>query len=76
MDDAAYLFPFLVTGTRFGFVPYRGGAPAMQDLMAGRVDIIPAHRFLLTTSRGIREEPRPQAGAGSRIVRRAGTAAS
>jgi tripartite-type tricarboxylate transporter receptor subunit TctC len=29
-----------VTGTSFGFVPYRGGAPAMQDLMAGRVDIM------------------------------------
>ena len=29
-----------VTGTRFGFVPYRGGAPAMQDLMAGRIDIM------------------------------------
>lgn len=29
-----------VTGTHFGFVPYRGGAPAMQDLMAGRVDIM------------------------------------
>src|ERR1700676_1639521 len=29
-----------ITGTRFGFVPYRGGAPAMQDLMAGRVDIM------------------------------------
>ena len=28
-----------VTGTRFGFVPYRGGAPAMQT-MAGRVDIM------------------------------------
>jgi tripartite-type tricarboxylate transporter receptor subunit TctC len=29
-----------VTGTSFGFVPYRGGAPAMQDLMAGRVDFM------------------------------------
>lgn len=29
-----------VTGTKFGFVPYRGGAAAMQDLMAGRVDIM------------------------------------
>src|SRR5262249_8207046 len=28
-----------VTGTRMPFVPYRGGAPAMQDLMAGQVDI-------------------------------------
>lgn len=29
-----------VTGTSFGFVPYRGGAQAMQDLMAGRVDFM------------------------------------
>jgi tripartite-type tricarboxylate transporter receptor subunit TctC len=29
-----------ITGTRFRFVPYRGGAPAMQDLMAGRIDLI------------------------------------
>ena len=28
------------TGTRFAFVPYRGGAPAMQDLVAGQVDIM------------------------------------
>src|SRR5215831_13692954 len=28
------------TGSRFGFVPYRGGAPAMQDLIAGQVDIM------------------------------------
>ena len=28
------------TGTRFQFVPYRGGAPAMQDLVAGQVDFM------------------------------------
>jgi tripartite-type tricarboxylate transporter receptor subunit TctC len=28
------------TGTEFGFVPYRGGAPAMQDLVAGQVDFM------------------------------------
>jgi tripartite-type tricarboxylate transporter receptor subunit TctC len=27
------------TGTRFGFVPYRGAAPLMQDLLAGQIDI-------------------------------------
>jgi tripartite-type tricarboxylate transporter receptor subunit TctC len=27
------------TGTHFAFVPYRGGAPAVQDLLAGRVDL-------------------------------------
>jgi tripartite-type tricarboxylate transporter receptor subunit TctC len=29
-----------VTGTRFRFVPYRGAAPAMQDLLADRIDLI------------------------------------
>lgn len=29
------------TGTRFQFVPYRGGAPAMQDLLAGQIDLRP-----------------------------------
>jgi tripartite-type tricarboxylate transporter receptor subunit TctC len=28
------------TGTRFGFVPYRGGAPALQDVVAGQIDIL------------------------------------
>ena len=28
------------TGTRFQFVPYRGGAPAMQDLVAGHIDLL------------------------------------
>ena len=29
-----------VTGTRFQFVHYRGSAPAMQDLVAGRIDMM------------------------------------
>jgi tripartite-type tricarboxylate transporter receptor subunit TctC len=29
-----------LTGTRFQFVPYRGAAPAMQDLLAGQIDLI------------------------------------
>jgi tripartite-type tricarboxylate transporter receptor subunit TctC len=28
------------TGTRFQFVPYRGAAPAIQDLMAGHIDMV------------------------------------
>ena len=28
------------TGTRFQFIPYRGVAPAMQDLMAGNIDFM------------------------------------
>jgi tripartite-type tricarboxylate transporter receptor subunit TctC len=27
------------TGTRFQFVPYRGGAPMVQDLVAGQIDL-------------------------------------
>jgi tripartite-type tricarboxylate transporter receptor subunit TctC len=29
-----------MTGTRFPFVPYRGAAPAMQDLLAGQIDLM------------------------------------
>ena len=28
------------TGTRFQFVPYRGAGPGMQDLVAGRIDLM------------------------------------
>jgi len=28
------------TGTRFAFVPYRGAAPAIQDLAAGQIDLL------------------------------------
>ena len=29
-----------VTGTQLRFVPYRGGAPGMQDLLAGQIDLM------------------------------------
>jgi tripartite-type tricarboxylate transporter receptor subunit TctC len=29
-----------ITGTRFQLVPYRGAAPAMQDLLAGHIDLM------------------------------------
>jgi tripartite-type tricarboxylate transporter receptor subunit TctC len=28
------------TGTRLAFIPYRGGAPALQDLLAGQIDLV------------------------------------
>ena len=36
----AGLFFQRATGTRFQFVPYRGGGPAMQDLVFGRIDLM------------------------------------
>jgi tripartite-type tricarboxylate transporter receptor subunit TctC len=32
-----------VTGTRFHFVPYRGAAPYVQDLVAGQIDLVIAN---------------------------------
>jgi tripartite-type tricarboxylate transporter receptor subunit TctC len=32
-----------ITGTRFHFVPYRGAAPAVQDLVAGQIDLMIAN---------------------------------
>jgi tripartite-type tricarboxylate transporter receptor subunit TctC len=29
-----------ISSTRFQFVPYRGGGPAMQDLIAGQIDMM------------------------------------
>jgi tripartite-type tricarboxylate transporter receptor subunit TctC len=29
-----------ITGTRFLFIPYRGAGPALQDLVAGQIDIL------------------------------------
>lgn len=34
------LFVQKMTGTQFQFVPYRGGAPAMQDLASGQTDFM------------------------------------
>jgi tripartite-type tricarboxylate transporter receptor subunit TctC len=37
-----------LTGTHFQFVPYRGNGPAMQDLLAGQIDLMiePSSNFL------------------------------
>jgi tripartite-type tricarboxylate transporter receptor subunit TctC len=43
VGSAGHVFGVLFqkeTGTDFGFVPYRGAAEAMQDLIAGRVDLM------------------------------------
>ena len=58
------------TGTRFQFVPYRGAAPMIQDLVAGQIDLT-SPRWCRSTafreSRMIRRllsPPFPEAGAG------------
>jgi tripartite-type tricarboxylate transporter receptor subunit TctC len=42
------------TATKFQFVPYRGNAPAMQDLLAGQIDFMiePASNFRSLVSTG------------------------
>jgi tripartite-type tricarboxylate transporter receptor subunit TctC len=42
------------TGTKFQFVPYRGNAPAMQDLLAGQIDFMiePSSNFKSLVSAG------------------------
>ena len=54
------------TGTRFQFVPYRGGAPLMQDLVAGQIDLMRifagvarCRMCAAATSRPSRSWPRP-----------------
>jgi tripartite-type tricarboxylate transporter receptor subunit TctC len=42
-----------VTGTRFHFVPYRGAAPYVQDLVAGQIDLVVAN--LVTSLPQMRE---------------------
>jgi tripartite-type tricarboxylate transporter receptor subunit TctC len=42
-----------ITGTRFHFVPYRGAAPAVQDLVAGQIDLIVGN--LVTSLPQVRE---------------------
>ena len=37
--DLAALYFQKQTGTQFQFVPYRGGAPLIQDMLAGQIDI-------------------------------------
>src|SRR5476651_908840 len=43
-----------LTGTKFQFVPYRGNAPAMQDLLAGQIDFMiePSSNFKSLVSAG------------------------
>ena len=71
-----------MTGTRFQFVPYRGTAPAMRDLLAGQIDIMldQASNVLPQLSAGtikaLRRHGQGAAGVGARRAdrRRSGPA--
>ena len=43
LSHIAGLFLQKSTGTRFQFVPYRGAAPGIQDLVAGQIDLRQRH---------------------------------
>jgi Tripartite tricarboxylate transporter family receptor len=51
------------TGTRFRFVPYRGAAPAIQDVLAGRIDLtnLDASVLLPHVRDGKKEQQTPEA---------------
>jgi hypothetical protein len=54
------------TGTRFQFVPYRGNAPAMQDLLAEQIDFMiePSSNFKSLLGTGSVKLTRSPAGRG------------
>jgi tripartite-type tricarboxylate transporter receptor subunit TctC len=37
---SSHFAPGVENGTQMTFVPYRGAAPAMQDLLAGQIDLL------------------------------------
>jgi tripartite-type tricarboxylate transporter receptor subunit TctC len=49
------------TGTQFTLVPYRGGAPALQDLAAGQIDMLFMNLDALPLVRAGRRRPRRRA---------------
>jgi tripartite-type tricarboxylate transporter receptor subunit TctC len=44
-------------GTHFQFVPYRGAAPAMQDLVAGQIDMMIVPVFAVTAEARLAQAP-------------------
>jgi tripartite-type tricarboxylate transporter receptor subunit TctC len=69
------------TGTQFALVPYRGTAPAMQDLVAGQIDLtlgssneLPLMRSVSIKAFAVTTDARLPAGARHPQLCRAGTA--